>query len=294
MAKVVSAAARRSERTVTSDDEPQKHLESWDEFEAQLRRIRKKLRRNSRVEPHLLFRGQENAAWPIETTLERSGHKGMLFSDYYKLIFGLRPEIESLVGGEWERMPDYRAIEESMATPGEFSVDILNVQGFPAYDYMVYLRHHGFPSPLLDWSRSPFVAAYFAFRKPTEAANRVSISVYCEHPTLRKRLPRYEPVILSHGPSIRSHRRHFLQQSEYTSCLTFRSPVRFAPHEDVFGRLKRGQDFLWKFTIPSTERINVLRYLDAHNLNAFSLFGSEESLMETMALRSLGRAAKVR
>src|SRR5579871_975887 len=35
---------------------------------------------------------------------------------------------------------------------------------FPGYDYMAYLRHHGFPSPLLDWTRSPYVAAFFAFR----------------------------------------------------------------------------------------------------------------------------------
>jgi hypothetical protein len=48
-----------------------------------------------------------------------------------------------------------------------------------------------------------------------------------------------------------------------------------------------GQDLLWKFNIPTSERLKVLKFLDAHNLNAFSLFGSEESLMETMALREL-------
>jgi hypothetical protein len=48
------------------------------------------------------------------------------------------------------------------------------------------------------------------------------------------------------------------------------------------------QDVLWKFNIPSTERLKVLRLLnDDYNINAFSLFGSEESLMETMALREL-------
>lgn len=43
--------------------------------------------------------------------------------------------------------------------------------------------------------------------------------------------------------------------------------------------------FCWKFTIPVTERMRVLAVLDEHNLNAFSLFGSEESLMETLAAR---------
>jgi len=30
---------------------------------------------------------------------------------------------------------------------------------------MTRLRHHGFPSPLLDWPQSPYIAAFFAFNK---------------------------------------------------------------------------------------------------------------------------------
>jgi hypothetical protein len=44
---------------------------------------------------------------------------------------------------------------------------------------------------------------------------------------------------------------------------------------------------LWRFVIPSTERAKVLRRLDRLNLNAYSLFGSEESLMETLAFREI-------
>jgi len=66
---------------------------------------------------------------------------------------------------------------------------------------------------------------------------------------------------------------------------------RFAKHEDVFGRGDiRGdirQDVLWKFSIPWTERVKVLKLLDDYNLNAFSLFESDESLMETLAVREM-------
>lgn len=57
----------------------------------------------------------------------------------------------------------------------------------------------------------------------------------------------------------------------------------YACHEDVFAQGAEEQDLLWKFNLPSSERTKVLLALDRYNLNAYSLFGSEESLMETVA-----------
>lgn len=65
------------------------------------------------------------------------------------------------------------------------------------------------------------------------------------------------------------------------------SPWRFVPHETVFGRNNPEQDVLWKFSIPWTARVKVLKSLDDHNVNAFSLFESDEALLETIALRRL-------
>jgi hypothetical protein len=41
------------------------------------------------------------------------------------------------------------------------------------YKYFVCLRHYGFPSPLLDWSRSPYFAALFAFSGATQNSRRM-------------------------------------------------------------------------------------------------------------------------
>ncbi len=47
------------------------------------------------------------------------------------------------------------------------------------------------------------------------------------------------------------------------------------------------QDLLWKISIPVSERIKVLRFLDRANINAFSLFDNQEGLMEMLAVREI-------
>ena len=92
-------------------------------------------------------------------------------------------------------------------------------------------------------------------------------------------------VVYFLGPFVKTHRRHILQQSEYTACLSFHDEWRFESYDSVFERGPRQQAYCWKFAIPLTERPKVLALLDEHNLNAFSLLGSEESLIATLATR---------
>jgi hypothetical protein len=61
---------------------------------------------------------------------------------------------------------------------------------------------------------------------------------------------------------------------------------KFVPHDLVLrAKGERKQDLLWKITIPGKERQKVLRLFDKFNLNDFTLFDSEEGLMEMLALR---------
>lgn len=262
----------------------ERSVNSWEDFEKQLQDLQTECDLSSHSP--ILFRGQENSCWSLKTTLDRKQER-MPFGDYYRVIDKIRPQIETLTEKEW-LISDYPKVKQLTREYDEFNLQLWSGR-CPGYAYMAYLRHHGFPSPLLDWTRSPYVAAYFAFRKASvNSADRVAIYVFSE--TRNKPSGNDMPVLYLYGPYVRTHRRHVLQQSEYTLCLRFDSEWRFEHYDTVFDRGLPQQATCVKFTIPAAERPKVLRLLDAYNLNAFSLFGSEESIMETLAIRefSLG------
>jgi len=262
----------------------ERNVTCWEKFIEGLEEIRDEHASSTEHDQDspLLFRGQANSCWQLSTTLERKRPQ-MLYIDYYRIIHRIRPQIEALVGADWP-IPEYPEVEDLVKRRYEDFNNVLWAGERPAYAYMAYLRHHAFPSPLLDWSRSPYVAAYFAFAKAcTNANERASIFVLGER--------NFKPsgnrmnVVYFFGPYVKTHRRHVLQQSQYTACLSFHDQWRFESYDSVFQQGVHQQAFCWKFTIPVTERQKVLALLDEHNLNAFSLFGSEESLMETLAIR---------
>jgi hypothetical protein len=269
-----------------------KDLHSWEEFVAEVAQLReetKTLRTNAKglYIPEVLFRGQRSADWNLETTLERYRPLSLSLMHYYTSIWAARTQIEAHTQQRWEIDIPRVYLEKARNSDSGFELKTSP----PAYDYLTYLRHHGFPSPLLDWSRSPYVAAFFAFRHRDNPTARVAIYAYREQSKGVKVGTPTAPQISTYGPYVRTHRRHFLQQCHYTVCMVYRNPEwLYTSHEDVFGSKAVGeddQDQLWKFTLPRTERQQVLAYLDEHNLNAYSLFGSEEALMETMAGKQL-------
>ncbi|MEM8573586.1 MAG: FRG domain-containing protein [Pseudomonadota bacterium] len=258
-------------------------LDSWEQFIKRVEEI--KAARDAvaqDVKPvgvsKFLFRGQSNADWNLLTTLVRVGSQPWSFSKYFKLIRRARSQIETFTGKRWDK----EAINE-LVEWGE-SYDNL-WRDIPAYDYLVFLRHHGFPSPLLDWSRSPFVSAYFAFADAS--SERVAIYAYLEYAGKGKSGSSDEAQIVSLGPFITSHSRHFLQQSEYTFAARYEQRCMFACHEDVFDYNRQDQDRLWKFTLPASERVKVLRTLEEYNLTSYSLFQTDESLMRTIAIKEI-------
>jgi hypothetical protein len=207
----------------------------------------------------------------------------MSFVDYYTLIASIKPAVESFTGSAWA-IPTWAEIAEWASSYDEQRRD--PNKSLLAYDYLAHLRHNGFPSPLLDWTASPYVAAFFAFSRPQ--ADEVAIYAFSETPKNIKVGGADEPQIRTLGPIVKTHRRHFRQQSRYTICANFLEGVwQFARHQEVFDLNMPDQDLTWKLIMPASEHLKVLSILSSMNVNAFSLFDTEDSLMEMLAVEHL-------
>lgn len=255
----------------------EKNLDTWEQLQAEIENLIDNLGERSEK---LLFRGQSVSTWGLDTTVERKLKNPISLSSYYKFAYTAKHKLETFVNTTWD-----------IPTPQEYDKwleekDTLTFFNMPGYDYLAYLRHHGFPSPFLDWTASPYIAAFFAFNDCVPTNNElVSIYCYLEYASVGKTRSSNQPNIYVFGPYIKVHKRHVLQQSRYSICVEEDGSFVqiYANHKSVLTKENDRQDRLWKFNIPSTERNQALKSLNKMNINSYSLFGSEDSLVQSIS-----------
>ncbi|MBN1508154.1 MAG: FRG domain-containing protein [Sedimentisphaerales bacterium] len=214
----------------------------------------------------ILFRGQGDAGWPLVTTLQRQRPDIRSLSQYFELM---REDREHTGTREWD-------LDEPLALN-----PLVRLKGTP---FMVSLRQNGFPSPLLDWTSSAYIAAFFAFRivhKGIDRPERVSIFTFQEfpdgnvhfHATAKQWLQRV-------GPNIVTDKKHRLQQAQYTLCLCQEQDDDNDWLFDSYDGIHTRKDYKGVFrkydiTFAQEEQQKVLCELSRRGITASSLFESD-------------------
>ena len=222
-------------------------LNSFEEFEEIAQNIINNKKQNS---SNILFRGQANHKWLLQSTLERyNDNKKMSVDEYCMILQKIKQKFEKFTPKTWQ-----------------FNCSSYNGTFIPpiGYEFMSYIRHLGFPTPILDWSRNYNIASFFAFEDKTDSKS-VSIYIYQEYKNdsnLKGGIDSF-PFLSNLTKDINTHERHILQEAEYTICRrNINKQQYYVSHELGFRRNLQGQDECIKYIIPRNERLKVLKKLD--------------------------------
>ena len=258
----------------------QMKLQTISELEHEIKKIRELIEsqryRDYQVLAKPLFRGHANASWELTTTLERyAADRIFTVEDYNNVLCATAIHVTAFTDRAWSLSPQPEIHSNISMTP-------------PNYDFMAYARHHGFPSPLLDWTQSLYIALFFAFQE-AHMDQDVSIFVYVETLSGHKSGWVGAPHISLQGPYVATHRRHFLQQGQYTIAVEKTNKTwTYCAHSKALPELNdEKQDVIYKFNLLGSIRFDVLKMLGEMNITAFTLLGDENSLMNTLAFKEI-------
>ncbi len=219
------------------------HLRSWQGFKALIDKQYAIPPANRAV---TWFRGQSNSDWLLQTTLDRFRR----FSSDTE-----RTAIE-------QRLLDFFRQELVGLAPREVPIG-------PALDLLA--RHHGLPSTLMDWTESPYIAAFFAFQgvgvgqtKPA-AIWALNLGKLPDTPDIELIQDR---ELLWFNPRALSQRGVFVRIGSAK-----------VPTEEFFG------DAVTKINLPVSDSATAMRNLDGMNITARNLFRDLEGAVRSAVLR---------
>ncbi len=231
---------------------------SWEEFKSYISSISKF---------SYLFRGQQKP-WSLCTSFHRRGR--------YRMSEFTSKDVRKL----HQRL--------SAITSHFFDLTVPDQNGA----FFNLLQHHGYPTPLLDWSHSPYVAAFFAFRdRPIGYDGDEVVRVYIfnnqEWQKRYRQIQNLDPPFphLSVMEFIAIDNPRLVPQQSVTTVTNLHDIEAYVLEKES----ETGVRFLDAIDIPAKEREIAMRDLRFMGITAGSMFPSIDGVCEEMRERNFDR-----
>jgi hypothetical protein len=226
------------------------------------------------------FRGQQKATWRLESSLSR------YMRDYVQDRSQWRAREERAI------RVFRRKAHNFLAHPDLLKDDLR---------CLALMQHHGAPTRLLDFTKSPFAAAFFALERATEDAAVYALNT----PALwnNRALPKANPSLTRDviDPRVQDNfERYFF--SNANEIIWFGEPTEMddrliaqsgtfvvpgvidKPLHDILDGYESHEELLHKIVLPSRIRVDAMKWLYRMNITNASLFPGLDGLARSIAV----------